>query len=227
LGITLPGLIVKPSTQDAFTRRGVNETAKLRIASDKVMDMVLTDLIGSRMPPFPEQWLKIEEAAANLKAYGDVLYPCVLKLQKAHCLAKVQLDMHAEVRMERVVEADSVDVSGVRVSRQEMLRDRSASFHSGERIGGQAHWTPSETTGQRFGGGGSGGGGDRTPPRQRGGGGSSATQRYAAIPEEELDDRTRGGGKVQVISVEEVEDSPQGKGRIFGRASRDSGVKVT
>ena len=227
LGIRLPGVIVKPSTQDAFLRRGVDETSKLRLASDKIMDDVLDELIARKMPPFPDQWRSIEEASAMLKAYGETCYPCARRLQKAHCLPRTQLDMHGEVRLERAVEADAVVLAGGgRVSRQEMLRDQRASLEhaledrgaaaataaaGGEWGGTQQGYTPQRGQRQRsvYGGGAAG---------KTGGSSSRTYGAYSSIPEE--DDYPR------VLSVEEAESPGRPEGRP-SRASRDSGIKVT
>ena len=66
-GVQIPGVLLKPSTQEAFRRKGVDTTSKLRLATDRVLDMVLDDLIAKDLPPFPAHWIAIEEAAQLLK----------------------------------------------------------------------------------------------------------------------------------------------------------------
>jgi hypothetical protein len=134
VGIQISRVPLKPSTQDAFRRRGVDHTNRLRLASNKVFDLVLDELIEKGTIPFPDQWQAIEEASWLLKKHGELAYPFIRKLWKGGCI-RVDLDERAEARIERCRRADQVEVDGRMHSKASLLRV-SQEFSNGGGKGG-------------------------------------------------------------------------------------------
>lgn len=121
VGIQISRVPLKASTQEAFHRRGVDHTNKLRLASNKVLDLVLNELIEKGTAPFPDQWQAIEEASCLLKKHGELGYPIMRKLWKGGCI-RVELDERAVARIERCKLADQVEVDGRILSKSSLVR---------------------------------------------------------------------------------------------------------
>mmetsp|Transcript_2072 Transcript_2072/g.4412 ORF Transcript_2072/g.4412 Transcript_2072/m.4412 type:complete len:757 (+) Transcript_2072:216-2486(+) len=120
-GIRVYGVEIKQSTQEAFRKRGVEQTGQLRLCSDRILDSIVTELISRDSPPFPDTWLAIEEAAHLYKAYGDTLFKLARYLHTLG-LVTVTLTLEAEERVRRVNEADRVVVNGEACSRSALIQ---------------------------------------------------------------------------------------------------------
>jgi hypothetical protein len=106
-GIHLPGAQFKASTHEAFRRRGVTETKKLRYVNDKIMDLIVDELIAKETPPLSEYWGVIEEAVVLYHKYGEHLYPVGRSLHKGGCVP-IHLDAKAHERIEKIKEAEEL-----------------------------------------------------------------------------------------------------------------------
>ena len=120
LGVQLPMVDLKPSTQEAFRKRGVDETSKLRYADDRVMNAVIEELISLKTPPYPDHWEQVEIHTAILRKWG-LLAPVMRKLYKGGCF-KVHLSQAAEGRLASVNDADGIIVEGIQRSRSSLHR---------------------------------------------------------------------------------------------------------
>mmetsp|Transcript_89646 Transcript_89646/g.179153 ORF Transcript_89646/g.179153 Transcript_89646/m.179153 type:complete len:463 (+) Transcript_89646:310-1698(+) len=121
-GLQLRGCVLKPSTVEAFRKRGVDENRKLRLCTDKILDSIVDELIEREVAPFPEHWKEIEVASLLFKKYGDGVYSIARKLLKGGCIPPVQLDPRAKVRLEKVAGADRVVVNGVSKKKSDLMR---------------------------------------------------------------------------------------------------------
>jgi hypothetical protein len=119
-GVQLPMVDLKPSTQEAFRKRGVDETSKLKYADDRVLNAVVEELITRETPPYADHWEKLEIYTAIMRKWG-ILSSLMQKMYKGGCY-KVRLSQAAEGRLSSVHDADDIIVQGVRRSRSSLHR---------------------------------------------------------------------------------------------------------
>jgi len=126
-GIHLAEVQFKASTQEAFRRRGVTETNKLRFVNDSLLDLVVEELIRKETPPLPESWSAIEEAVILYHKYGYTFYTLGRSLHKSG-LIPVQLTPAAHKRIEKIEEAEELLAKTAPKERITPKKNRAASF---------------------------------------------------------------------------------------------------
>jgi len=102
--LKIPGVLLAPAVTMALRKRGVDTLGKLRLATDKLLNSAVDDVIAGGVVPPSEQWKAVEDAAALFKRFGELLYPVARKLWRAQIL-RIDIGVSGEVRVERIAAA--------------------------------------------------------------------------------------------------------------------------